>query len=163
MTTAELLPEIDQFLSSLMLKQGEMIKLCEQKTVFLREGKMTQLTELSQREAVFIREMQLLLTTRQRLIDMASDSGNRMESLEEIVSTIEDNRTKNLLQRMDKSKELSAIIRRETWVHWIIAQKSSQHYGELIDIIAHCGNQAPSYAEGLLEDRSGSPLLDTTA
>ena len=163
MTTKQLLPEIEQFLASLESTQKKMLALCEEKTVLLRQGKMKEIVELSNREAILTREMQLLLTTRQRLIDIACSLGDPVVSIEEIVLQIDDDSAHRLLQRIQLSKERSHIIRRESWVHWIIAQKSCQHYSELIDIIAHCGKQAPSYAEGILEDRSGSPLLDTTA
>ncbi len=163
MSMEQLLFEIEKFLTLLEPHQQKMLQLCDQKTVQLREGKMKELIELSNHEAVLTREMQLLLSTRQQLLNMASGICGQVESLEEIVKPIDTKAAQSILQRIEHSKGISEKIRRESWVHWIIAQKSCQHYGELIDIIAHCGKQAPSYAEGILEDRSGSPLLDTTA
>ena len=160
----QLLSTIRQFLIALDQTQDDLLALCEQKTIALRGSDVAAIRAVSETEQQLTRQMQLLLGERARILQQAAETaGEPFHSIQQYVRSIGSAESDELLPVIERSIQKSDVIRRESWVHWIIARRAFQHYSELIDIIAHCGEKSPTYSEGLIEDISGSTLLDASA
>lgn len=162
MSQSEMLQQIDQFITELDQTQHELSHLFEQKKTALTNAETEQLLNLSQQEAVITERLKSLLAQRGSLLKSAKEQGTAAETLMQLARTLSGNRNSPMLQRMQQTQTQANRLRRESWVHWIVAQRTFQQYNELVNLIANHGKKSATYEEKPDQQSSGSVILDTS-
>jgi len=158
----QLLIEIRQFLAALESTQNDMLSLFERKRAALHKAIPSELMQLAEPEAELASRMQRLLQHRGRILEAARQAGLPDESVQVLVGRIGSG-TGDLTPRIQRAKYKSDELRRESWVQWVITHRACSHYGNLLDIIANCGEKRPTYSQDQGHTTSGGAILDASA
>jgi len=121
------------------------------------------LVRLIDEELKLTRLLQDCLSRRTSMINQVEKLGVKVNSLTEVIQVIAGAKKNQLLQSVQRIEEGSQKIRKESWVHWIIAHRAHNHYTELLDIIAQCGEKPATYSPEDKLSSKGGALLDTSA
>jgi len=156
------LKAVDIFLTQLESVQTELSTLMAQKRTALTEVQGQELARISTEEQQLLAQLQKLLRERGKILDFARQKQLPSESLLQLVKGIAEDSSGELIARLEQAQETAAKLRFESWVHWIISHRSFNHYTELIELIAHCGQQSPTYTDGKKQSHSGGALLDAS-
>ena len=138
--------EIQEFLTSLARPQGELAALFVEKDEALRRLRVDDLNRISLGEQELGQRLQGHLARRGQLLESARAQGLPGESLQQLAGALAPV-DQNLLREQIRSSELqSGELRHASWVHWIVTQRSYNHFTELLELIAHGGHLAPTYS-----------------
>lgn len=165
-----LLPELARFVGALEQTQQEMLTLLSAKRRAYDEFNAEEMVRLSDQEALLTDKLKGLVNRRTDLLEQARLGGLEVRSLLELSGAIGkdigDARTRAALEmlqtRIRRSQDRTAELQRESWVHWIIANRCQQHYSVLVEMITHGGQTAPTYGDRNPAS-SGGALLDAAA
>lgn len=150
---------IGDYVSRLETLQSELLALYRKKQAALATADMALLQQIEQPERAAADRLKALIAERQQMLIRAAQSGATNASLADLAAVV--GCDSDLLHRIAKCRRRSATLRREGWVHWVVAKRSLAQNAALLDLIAHHGDSPPTY------DRSattrGGTLLDTTA
>lgn len=165
-----LLPELARFVTALEQLQQELLTLLKAKRRAFDEFNAEEMVRLSDQESALTSRLQAMVGRRTELLEQARLGGLEVGSLQELSGAIGkhigDARVRAALDtlqtRLHRSRERTAELQRESWVHWIISHRCYNHYTELLELIAHGGQQAPTYGDRNPTARGGA-LLDAAA
>jgi len=160
--STQLLDEIQQFLQELEPTQDEFLTLFGQKRIAVTRADTDAMLRLADSEAKLTEQMRLHLDRRRRILQQANQKGLPSDSIQALVGELGDSSQEPLKQGIERSLAKSESIRRESWVHWIVAQRGLNHCTELLDLIAYCGAKAPTYSRGPDQQTSGGAILDAS-
>jgi hypothetical protein len=160
--SAELCQRVKEFLQALEPTQDELIVFFGKKRTALRAAQQVELVRLVDSEAELAKQMQRHLGRRQQILQQARQSGLPSDSILTLVVAIGGDQREQLEQRIQRARTKSEKIRTESWIHWIVTQRALNHFSELLDLIAHCGRQAPTYSQGPSEETTGGAILDAS-
>jgi hypothetical protein len=160
--TIPILDEIKQFLHDLEVTQGALAALQNEKQAAMVGANPDELLRLAAAEGDLSKRLQALLKRRGIILQRAAQQGFPSDSLLTLVSATAGNERQALTARMERARLTAARLRQQSWTHWIIAQRSYNHYSSLLDLIAHCGEKAPTYTRGPSLERTGGAILDTS-
>src|SRR5579871_1096000 len=146
LTHSQLLEETRQFLAALEVVQAELLELYAVKRVALTQADCKQLIQLSAQESEKAQRLQSLLSQRNRLLERARSSGVPADSISHLSGMIAGNEREALQARFERAQQTIVRLRHESWVHWIISHRCYNHYSEILELIAHCGQKAPTYS-----------------
>ena len=161
--SAEPLKQIEQFLTSLEATQTELSSLLEEKRIALVDARADDLLRLSRLEADLTERLQGHLDSRRQILDQADQSGTAIGSIRQLVLTIGGETATRLDPRIRQAEQLTETLRRESWIHWIISQRTYRHYCDLLELVAHCGEAAPTYSQSPGRPTTGGAILDASA
>ncbi|QDT47490.1 FlgN protein [Symmachiella dynata] len=150
------------FMTQLEVVQGELSALMAEKRTAMTQIQGHDLARISADESVLITRLQKLLRERNRILEFAQERNLPSQSLLHLVKAIGLETRDELIARIEQAQHTAAQLRHESWVHWIISHRSFNHYTELIDLIAHCGQPSPTYHEGDDQSHTGGALLDAS-
>ncbi|MFQ5732942.1 MAG: flagellar export chaperone FlgN [Planctomycetaceae bacterium] len=157
-----LLDGVARWLDQLEATQDAMLELFRRKKTTLKTLRAKDLVEISREECALVERLQQRLARRAELLAAAQDAGLSGTSLTEVVAQIDDPLADSLSARMRAAERRSEKLRRESWVQWIVTQRSSKHYSELLDLIARRGEGSPTYDRRQPPANSGA-FLDASA
>jgi hypothetical protein len=165
-----LLHDISGFLTALEEAQQKMLTLFTAKRKALDAFQSEELIRLSAEEGELAERLQGLVKERMDLLLKARVAGFVAESLLELAGaigrTVGDARVLRAIElikgRIMQSQSRTARLQHESWVHWIISHRCYNHFTELLDLIAHGGQPAPTYGDKA-SAATGGALLDTAA
>lgn len=159
---AQLLNDIRRFLRALDGTQERLADVLTEKRTALVEAQADRLEALSQSEQKLVHEMQAHLRRRAGLLQRARENRLPAGSIRELAAGLRGPDGERLRAQLQQVRERAAELRRETWVHWIVSHRTYQHYGRMLDLIAHRGQAAPTYGGESNRDSSGGALLDAS-
>lgn len=138
--------EVFRLLADLEQIQIEMEQLHMVKDRALAAPKAEQLTPLAQLEGELAQRLQTFTVERTRLLAKARQHGLPGDSLQALAGAIGGAQQAAALERIELAQVRSARLRRHSWSHWLIAHRCYQHYTEMLELIAHGGQKAPTYS-----------------
>lgn len=166
-----LLPDLVRFLNSLEETQQELLMVFAAKRKAIDEFQSEEMERLSRQEGELARRLQALVGQRADLLNRARRAGLPAVSLLELTGAIgkteRDARIRSVLAAVEEkirwAQRRTAELQRESWVQWIVSHRSYNHYTELLELIAHGGQSAPTYgaptgtpmARGVILDAAG--------
>lgn len=153
---------IEKFLNTLEATQLELKALYQTRKTALIGGDLEKLGELQSQEKRITNQFQKLLKVREQILKSAIHEGFKGNTLRELVKTSEEENN-FLLQRINKSEELTETLRQESWVQWIIANRNFQYVTDVISLIAHKGQKPLTYTEQDANESIGGTFLDASA
>jgi hypothetical protein len=155
------LDTLRRFLADLEVVQSALRTLLAEKRRALAAADAGALEQVAALEAERVRELQSLLVRRREILGTAGPG--TASSVTELVETIGGGDAEPLKQQIERIRAASEAIRREAWVHWIVARSMSSHYSELLELIANCGRETPTYEERpATHARAGGAILDAS-
>lgn len=143
--------------------QKQLLTLYQEKSKALKHVDVARLDQLALVEEELTRELQFVLLRRQQLLQMAEQQGLHCGSLQELLSGMGVPETAAIFQRIDEAQQRSRKLRHESWVQWIVSQRSYQHYSQILELIAHAGQKVPTYSRGQTENNTGGVIFDASA
>ena len=159
---AQLLDEIRQFLHGLERAQEELSTLYAEKRTALIHGRSDDLMRIAQTESTLADTLKSLLDRRGQILDQARRSGVDADSILTLVGAAGGDDRVVLEPRIQQLRRSADELRRETWIHWIIAHRAYSHYSELLELVAHSGKNSPTYDQKSNEASSGGAIFDAS-
>jgi hypothetical protein len=142
-----LMPKVVSLVEALEQIQGELGSVYAGKDQAVAAGKSEALVGLSEREGVLAQRLQAFAAARGKLLAEARKQGLPADSLKVLTGAIGGAQGPAVLERIQLAHERSALLRRQSWRHWILAHRSYHHYSALLEIVAHGGQSPPTYSD----------------
>lgn len=159
--SAELLQKIEHYLTTLETVQEDLFAACSETRHALTHPQNESLLQVAERETQTAQRLQILIRQRQQLLEEGRQLGCSADTLHALVHQLPGADLDVLTPRLERASEAAAHLRHESWVHWIIAHRSCNHFTEMLDLIANHGERAATY-----QDRPaptvGGALLDAS-
>jgi nucleotidyltransferase/DNA polymerase involved in DNA repair len=160
---ADLRTDIRRFLDDLESAQTGLRLVLAEKRDALASADPDGLQRIAALEAERVRDLQALLGRRRAMLDQAAARGIPCEAISDLVDALAGSGQQALRQQIERVRVAADEIRRETWIHWIITRSISSHYAELLELIANCGQAAPTYDERpAAHQAAGGAILDAS-
>jgi hypothetical protein len=149
--TIDLAAEVRQYLDDVDAAQEALGVVGARKNGALRTADAAALVALADEEATLATRLRKRLGERDHLLSRARVAGHRVTTITELVDdlTARDATgpvSAGLRERLHRTRSTARRLQRETWVHWIVARRTVEQYGELLDLIANHGRRAATYA-----------------
>lgn len=154
--------ELGRFLTDLEQAQGELRDVFAAKSMALRQFQGDVLVRISEGELELGKRLQVILGRRNRLLEAAAKQGIAAPSLATLAGAIGTEARDPLLKRIHAAEQQSALLRHQSWIHWIISHRCYNHYSELLELIAHGGKKAPTYSPRQQTAGAGGAVLDAS-
>ncbi|QDV48978.1 flagellar export chaperone FlgN [Gimesia fumaroli] len=143
--------------------QKQLLALYQEKSKALKQVDVKQIDRLALAEEELTRELQFVLLRRQQLLQSAEQQGLPSGSLQELLTGMGVPESAAIFQQIEEAQERSKKLRHESWVQWIVSQRSYQHYSQILELIAHSGQKVPTYSHGQNESSTGGAIFDASA
>lgn len=143
--------------------QKQLLTLYQEKSKALKQVDVERIEQFAVVEEALIRELQFVLLRRQQILQEAEQQGLPFGSLQELLAGMGVPESAAIFQRIEESQERSQKLRHESWVQWIVSQRSYQHYSQILELIAHAGQKVPTYSRGQSESSTGGVIFDASA
>ena len=160
--STQLLDDVKRFLPELEMIQDEFSAHFEEKTAALRSAHSADILRLAESEERLVARLQSQLDRRSEILSRARQHGLPAESLERLTESIAGDDRQPLKEQIDRARRKSEWLRRESWIHWIVAHRTFTHYAELLEFIAHGGKTAPTYGDHASKKTTGAAILDAS-
>ncbi len=158
-----LLIQVKKFLSQLESTQNRLWTLYLKRRTAVRAAESDEILRLAEEEIALTDEMKSHLAVRQQILKLAENNQLPSKSIEVLVQEISGDEKKQLLEKIERSKSLADKIRTESWIHWIVSQRSINHCKEMLDIIANKGESSLTYnSEKEAASSTGGVILDAS-
>ncbi|MEO2030867.1 MAG: flagellar export chaperone FlgN [Planctomycetaceae bacterium] len=158
----KLLDDVCRYLPALLATQKKLAELYARKQQALVEARLEVLQQLVQPELDLTCALQQHLRTRRDLLRSARQAGLPHSNIRDLLPLMAASERADLEHMVVDSQKLSRQLRRASSVHWIIARKSCQYYGEILELFANRGRTAPTYAAQSDRETSGGAILDAS-
>ena len=160
----QLVDEIRQFLRGVQSAQDDLAALYRRKRAALTAARAGELLQIAESETLLVQELQAQLARRREILRESALAGLPGDSIQHVVASLGAEARADLEPHVERARRTAGEVRRETWVHWIIAQRALCHYQNLLELIAHCGRKSPTYSRRPGQDHSGGgAILDASA
>lgn len=156
----QLSEEIARFVNVFAEAQQALLTLLVEKRHVLVTADGVRLAELNAAEQKLTGRLEALIVWRSRLLKASAGQGCVGESLSDVLIELDDPLSIELRARLPQLQRLSAALRQETWIQWVISQRCERHYGEMVEVIARGGQSAPTYEERPAGQSTGGAVLD---
>jgi hypothetical protein len=156
--------DVRELLRALEAAQRDLTALYERKRGALVEGASEELLSVARDEAALANRFHGLLSRREQILQAAEHSGRpKAETLLALVGSLSAADRGELEPLISEARQRSEILRRETWVQWIIAHRAHSHYSGMLELIAHSGGKPPTYDAKPGKETTGGALFDASA
>lgn len=160
---ALLLDDVGQLLRGLEATQQELSALYREKRTALIRGRSDELMQIATAETALAERLRSLLGRRQQILAEARRAGvDGADSIQDLVGALGEDGGRELPNRIERARRRADDLRRETWIHWVIAHRAYSHYTQLVELIAHCGKKSPTYGRGANEETPGGAIFDAS-
>lgn len=161
----QLLGQLTGILNDLEPLQNQLLELYQQKSQALKQVDPVRIEQLAVIEEQLTNDLQFILLRRQQLLQTAEQQGLPSGSLQELLPGLGAGIaiSEPIAERIEIVQERSQKLRHESWVQWIVSQRSYQHYSQILELIAHAGQKVPTYSQGQNESGSGGAIFDASA
>lgn len=150
---------IEAYVTRLEAAQSELLSLYRRKRIALTTADAPALRELEQPERQTAEQLKSLVGERLQLLTRAGQFHLPHESLIATAAAVDAPTT--VLERLANCRRRATALRREGWIHWIVAKRGLAQTTALLDLIVHRGDRPATYDKPLASP--GGSLLDTSA
>jgi hypothetical protein len=152
--------EIARFVNVFAETQQALLTLLQEKRQVLVAADAARLAELNTLEQGLTSRLEALIVWRGRLLAASAAAGFAGDTLSDVLARIDDPLAAELREQIVPLQALSMALRQEAWIQWVICHRCGRHYGEMVSMIAHGGQKAPTYEERPAGQSSGGAVLD---
>jgi hypothetical protein len=159
-----LVADVRGYLRSFEATQEELGELYRLKRTALIEARAGDLMRITESETKLAFDLKDQLGRRRQILQQSKSAGLPDDSIRALVAALHPEIRAELEPQIERAHATASQVRRESWIHFIIAQRSLHHFNELTDLIAHGGQKAPTYSRSRgQEATSGGAILDASA
>lgn len=159
-----LVAELRRYLRRFQTTQEQLEELYRDKRSALIAARAADLLQIAETEAKLVGELKDQLGDRRKLLARSAGMGIPAESIRSIVKALDADARAELEPQIARAQSAATQNRRESWIHFIIAQRSLHQYNDLLELIAHCGQKSPTYSPARSQEASGGgAILDASA
>lgn len=159
-----LVAEVRGYLRSFEATQEQLGELYRHKRTALIEARAGDLMRITESESRLALELKEQLGRRRQILQQSTKAGLPGDSIRALVASLHPEARVEFETQIERAHATAAQVRRESWIHFIIAQRSLHHFNELTELIAHCGQKSPTYSRVRgNEATSGGAILDASA
>lgn len=163
MMSAQRLEEVRRFLAGLEIIQQQFATHLEQKTIALKSADRPQLLQLAEVEKTLVAQLQQHLMVRGDILQRAKQFGLPADSLEKLTESIAGTEWESFKESIDRARTMTQLLRRQSWIHWVMAHRAFTNYGELLSLIANGGQGSLTYDDQTTRSSTrGGTLLDAS-
>lgn len=156
--------EVARFVDALEATQRELLEALRQQRCALAVANAAELERLNALAGDAARRLQQLSGWRARLLEEAAIAEGPAATLSVALGRHVTLIAESLRARLQAVQQRFGELRREAWIQWIISHRSQSVYAELLDLIAHRGQQPPVYGDGPhMPPSHGGVMLDAAA
>ncbi len=160
MTAATWLDDVGRFALTLDQTQQDLLTILRSRRQALVDQVPFSLERFNEAGRQAALRLQALGKWRQRLLDEAHRDGRAGETLVETLAepaTLTGDQLRGQLLAVQQRFE---EIRREAWIEWVVTQRSSAYFHDVLELVAQGGIESPVYGE---QGTSGGAMLDAAA
>jgi hypothetical protein len=159
------LEELTRFAQVLEQSQQALLSVLRQRRQSAAGNSVLELERFNEAGRQAAQRLQVLGVWRQRLIDDAHRLGAQGNSLVEILGEWVTPEAEFMRGRLLMIQRRFEEVQREAWIEWVVTQRSSAYFNEVLELIAHGGKLSPVYTDQPLmpEPTSGGMMLDAAA
>lgn len=157
-----LLIQTQNFLNQLEATQNQLWMLYLERREAVRKAKTDEMLRIAELETQLTEEMKSHLAVRKQILEQAARNELPSASIEELVQEIGGEQKEQLMTRIGRSRDLAEKVRVESWIQWIVSQRSINHCKEMLDIIANQGEKSPTYNTEKETSSTGGVILDAS-
>lgn len=139
--------------------QAELLSLYRRKRVALTAADAAALAQLEAPERQAAERLKALVGERQQMLVRAGQFGIPGGSLAEVAAAVGCETA--VADRFAACRRRATTLRREGWIHWVVAKRTLAQTTSLLDLIAHRGDRPATY--GGTAPTAGGALLDASA
>ena len=150
---------IADYVSRTEAVQADLLALHRRKRSALATADSSILRELESLESNAAERLKKLVAERHQMLVRAGQFGTPNGSLADLAAAI--GCDASLLTRLANCRRRATTLRREGWVHWVVAKRSLAQTAALLDLIAQRGDRSPTYDKPVAA--IGGTLLDASA
>ncbi|MGE3314792.1 MAG: flagellar export chaperone FlgN [Planctomycetaceae bacterium] len=159
-----LVAEVRKFLRNYESTQLELGELYRHKRTALVEANTPDLLRIAESESKLAIDLKDQLGRRRQILQQSAKAGLPGESIRSLVAAFDQKSRAELEPQIERAQATATHVRRESWIHFIIAQRSLHQYNDLMELIAHCGQKSPTYSRVRgQETTGGGAILDASA
>jgi FlgN protein len=155
--------DVARLLADLEITQHALQTLFQRKRAALKRPQHDELLDVAREETQLVEAMQRHLARRKALLGVAAGAGLPSGSLADVVGAIGGLELQALAARMDRIRENSESLRRESWVQWVVTQRAGRYYADLLELLVHHGQRSPVYSRRTNDTTNAGALLDASA
>jgi len=161
----QLVGQMTGILNDLEPIQKQLLELYEQKSQALKQVDPVRIEQLAVIEEQLTNDLQFILLRREQLLQTAEQQGLPAGSMQELLPRLGLGIavSEPMAERIEIVQQRSQKLRHESWVQWIVSQRSFQHYSQILELIAHSGQKVPTYSREENESGSGGAIFDASA
>jgi hypothetical protein len=141
------LDDVSRFAQVLETTQQELLESLRLKRKALISGSALDLQRLNDAALEVARRLKGLTVWRTRLLEQAHLAGDRGETISDVLAGSISFDAEQLRGRLAAVQNRFSEARREAWIQWIIAQRTSGVYTDVLDLLARGGRRSPIYGE----------------
>jgi FlgN protein len=150
---------IGDYVARVEAVQADLLAAYRRKRAALAAADTAVLREIEPLERQAAERLKALVGERHQMLVRAGQFGTPHGSLADVANALACDPA--VLARLASCRKRAATLRREGWVHWVVAKRSLAQTGALLDLIAHRGDRSPTYDKPT--GRPGGTLLDASA
>jgi hypothetical protein len=159
-----LVAEVRRYLRSFESTQEQLGELYRHKRTALIQARAADLLRIAEAETKLAGELKDQLARRRQILEQSEDAGLPVDSIRSLVASFDPDSRAELMPQIERAQTSATKVRRESWIHFIIAQRSLHQYNDLMELIAHCGQKSPTYNRSRGQETSGGgAILDASA
>lgn len=149
---------LGDYVSRVEAVQTELLTLYRHKRVALAAADAAALRDLEVPERGAAERLKTLVAERQQMLVRAGQFQLPQGSLADLAGAVGCDPA--VVARIASCRRRAAAIRREGWVHWVVAKRSLAQTAALLDLIAHRGAPPTTYEKAVAA--AGGALLDAS-
>lgn len=150
---------LGDYVSRVEAVQAELLTLYRRKRVALATADAAALRDLETPERGAADRLKALVVERQQMLVRAGQFQLPHSTLVDLAGAVGCDPA--IAARIAACRRRAAAIRREGWVHWVVAKRSLAQTAALLDLIAHRGAPPATYDKPTTT--AGGSLLDASA
>jgi hypothetical protein len=153
--------DVARFADVLEATQQDLLHTLRLKRQALVTGTPGDLQRLNEASLDAARRLKMLSVWRSQLLDQAHEAGSAGPTLSDVLAEWIDPWSERLRARFTAVQQRFGEAQRESWIQWIIAQRTEACYTDVLDLLAHGGQRPPTYGENAQSNSGvGGAVLD---
>ncbi len=158
-----LLNQTRQLLQELVQTQKFLLLLQSEKEAALIHGDWEELHRIEARETNSQQQLRILVTRRSQLLQQFHEAGVAGKTLQEIVWNLPSENAAAVAGLIHDARNQSEQLRCAQWSLWVMAQRASRHYSQILNFISQGGKSSPCYQLHPEQNSAhGGALLDAS-